>query len=56
MRTAGGFLDWREVLRFSGKRRGAALDLCPGAGNKRPKHQRRRASYHDHLPTDRLPP
>jgi hypothetical protein len=50
MRTTGDLLDRREVLRLTGKRRGAALDLCVSAGSKRPKRQRRRAGEPDHLP------
>ena len=54
--TAGGLFDRREVLRLSGKRRGAALDLSIGARNDGPNRQRRGAGKHDHLPTHRLPP
>ena len=56
VRTAGGLFDRREVLRLSGKRRRAALDLGVSAGNKRPDRQSRRTGEPDDLPTHRLPP
>jgi hypothetical protein len=56
VRTTGGLFDRREVLSLSGERCRPALYLRVGAGNKRPKHQRRRAREPDHLPTHSLGP
>jgi hypothetical protein len=36
MRATGGFLNRREVLRLTGQRRRAALNLCVSARNERP--------------------